>query len=773
MLAEVLESTRDQVAEELERRAAASESTELPLAGRRKRLAALVREVIWALRRGHIEATPQPPRPSSAALELRERELVRRYLIERIEHRQLDASPGETAIVAQWAGHMNCQRLRTENDRLRVLLDNVHESAALFGADGRILYCNRQAAQALRETVGVPRGEIVGKTPAELGMPGELLVGRPIEELIPRARGRESFEMNAWGRDKEGRFDAVYGKGETVDAVALVVRDVHDHRLAETRLELLTKLSTLTGILDFEEVAEALVHVPIPELADWCAVNLVERSRITRSFLAHRDPARARLREEIMRAMPNWERHPLWQTMLTSGLQLLSEVNDDLLRRLSVSEEQYRLLSRMGLQSAMVVPLVSRGELTGIITFAYTAESGRRYRRYDAPLAEELALHAAQTFENARLLKDLKASEARFRIALAGARTAVYEQDTALRYVWYYNPLVALNPVGKSHEATLPEDEARPLTALKRRVLDEGESISEEMDFTFRGEERRHFRETMEPLRNQSGRIVGVIGAATDITELHSAQNQLTAELAFRERMMGILGHDLRSPLGTIVMAADLLLRRPEPDAADRDRALRIRRAAGRMQEMIDTLLDFSRARFLGKVPVQRVPADMGEIAHGAIDELRLTWPDHSIELAVSGDPRGEWDPARMAQTVTNLVGNAIAYGESGTPVKISIDSDDHCVELKVHNQGPPIPADLMPVLFQPFRRGLTDDRSPRGLGLGLYIVQQIVYGHEGTIAVDSTAEDGTTFTLHLPRRDTPPPAPASPVAGDGRRPPA
>jgi signal transduction histidine kinase len=371
-------------------------------------------------------------------------------------------------------------------------------------------------------------------------------------------------------------------------------------------------------------------------------------------------------------------------------------------------------------------------------------------------MAEELALHAAHTFENARLLKDLRPSEARFRIALAGARTAVYEQDTALRYVWYYNPLVALNPVGKTQEEAMPEDESRPLTALKRRVLEAGESLSEEMDFTFGGEERRHFRETIEPLRNQSGRIVGVIGAATDITEQHSTQSQLTDELGFRERMMGILGHDLRNPLGTIVMAADLLLRRRESEVTTHDRVLRIRRAAGRMQEMIDTLLDFSRARFLGRVPVQRVSADLGEISTGAIDELRLTWPDNSIELAVTGDPRGEWDPARMAQTISNLVGNAIAYGESGTSVQISIEGNEHDVAMKVHNHGPPIPADLMPVLFQPFRRGLTEDRSPRGLGLGLYIVQQIVHGHGGTIAVDSTERDGTTFTLHLPRQDAP-----------------
>ena len=102
-----------------------------------------------------------------------------------------------------------------------------------------------------------------------------------------------------------------------------------------------------------------------------------------------------------------------------------------------------------------------------------------------------------------------------------------------------------------------------------------------------------------------------------------------------------------------------------------REHLLRLRRAAGRMQEMIDTLLDFTRARFLGKVPITRVPADLGEISRAAIDEMRVVWPDNAIDLEVHGDTHGEWDPARMTQTISNLVTNAIAYGESGTAVDV------------------------------------------------------------------------------------------------------
>jgi PAS domain S-box-containing protein len=756
MLADILEASRDQLVDELERRAALTESSELPVAGRRARLKALVQEAIGTLRGGGIDETSQPlsalPSFIDLALEFRERELVQRYLIDEIKQKRLQASCEETVSVGAWANEAERRRLREHSERLETLLDNVHEAALILAPDGKILYCNMLGAQRLRDVAGVSRDEIIGKTPTDLGIPGELVVGRHIDEIMQLARGHESFEMHAWGRSKEGAFDVVYRPDGSVGAVALVIRDVHARKLAETRLNMLTKLSALVGISDFDDVADGLAKVPIPEFADWCAVSFGDSKRIHATFVAQRNPADAPLRNAILRAVPQWDRHPLWRQMLPGGFQLLYEVTDDLLRRLSDSDEQYRLLAQMRVRSVMVVPLVSRGEIAGIVTCAYTEDSGRRYGRDDPALAEELALHAAHAFENARLMKDLQSSEARFRIALAGARTSVYEQNTSLRYVWYYSPLVPRDLIGQTHEESLPAEEAAVLTRLKRRVLDEGVTVHEEMDRTLGGDERRHFRETMAPLRDHTGRIIGVIGASTDITDQQRTQQDLTEAIGFRERMMGILGHDLRSPIGTITMASDLLLHRNDVSAAAREHALRIRRSADRMKEMIDTLLDFTRVRFLGQVPISPVPTDLADISRTTVDELRVAWPDRPIDLEVHGDSRGEWDPARMSQTISNLVGNAITHGDREAPVRICVDGDGRDVELKVHNDGEPIPTELMPVLFEPFHSGVTPDQSPQGLGLGLYIVEQIVHAHDGSIGVESTAEAGTTFTVHLPR---------------------
>jgi signal transduction histidine kinase len=760
MLADVLDGARDQLADELERRAAAAEPTELPTAARRKRLGALVQEVIEGLRGGDLDHPARPALAPAAftdfALELLEREIVKHYLLEQIEERHLEASPHETALVAEWPAHAERAHLREQSRRLGALLDGVQESATLLTPDGRVLYCNLNARETLREVLGARRVDVVGKTAAEIGIPSELIFARSSDELTTLARGRESFEITAWGRMKEGHFEAIYGPDGDVDAVALLIHDIHNRKLAQTRLSLLAKLTRLVGVSGCEELAEALVHIPIPDFADWCSVNLVEGRRILRTFMAHRDPSQGYLRDALVRALPAWDRHPLWQEMLAGGFQLLAEVSDDLVRRIAPNEELYRLITRLGLRSLLVVPVVSRGRVTAILTCMYTSESGRRYGRDDPALAEELALHAAHAFENARLMNDLKSSEARFRIALAGARTAVFEQESSLRYVWCYNPMAPCNVVGKTDEDWFPADEAAQLSRMKKRVLERGETVNAEVDLTLGGAERRHYREALEPLRDETGKIVGVIGAATDITEQQRTQQRLAEELAFREKMMGILGHDLRSPLTTITMTGDMLLRRAELAPAEREQVLRIRRVAGRMREMIDTLLDFTRVRFLGKLPLAPVPADLAEIARGAVDELRVAWPGQAIDLDLHGDAHGEWDPGRMWQTISNLVGNAVTYGERGAAVRLSIHGDERDVRLEVHNQGPPIPPEVLPMLFEPFRRGGAEDQSPWGLGLGLFIVQQIVLAHDGTIAVDSSAAAGTTFTVRLPRTARP-----------------
>lgn len=227
-----------------------------------------------------------------------------------------------------------------------------------------------------------------------------------------------------------------------------------------------------------------------------------------------------------------------------------------------------------------------------------------------------------------------------------------------------------------------------------------------------------------------------------------AVQHYTAARDQVRERFIGILAHDLRNPLGAITMSATLLR-----DLFEGEREMRlvehIERGCRRISEMIDNVLDFARGRLDGAIPVSPVLADMGVICAGAVDEARATSTSPPLELEVTGDLRGHWDPARVAQALANLIANARRHGR-GAPVRVRAweREDRHAVLTSVTNVGPPISPELLGRIFDPFAREL---RQGRGLGLGLFIVQQIALAHGGRCTVSSTAE-ATTFSIEWPR---------------------
>jgi signal transduction histidine kinase len=220
------------------------------------------------------------------------------------------------------------------------------------------------------------------------------------------------------------------------------------------------------------------------------------------------------------------------------------------------------------------------------------------------------------------------------------------------------------------------------------------------------------------------------------------------AENAVREkdRYIGVLGHDLRNPLSAILMGLHSLERSPNVAAAERDKIARMSRTAKRMASMIRDLLDYTRSS-VGEFPHNPEPTNFQRVCDAAIDELRSTHPGRSITRDVAGSVTGRWDPGRLQQVISNLVGNALEH--SAGAVSVRIEGDGRDVVLSVHNDGEPISPEILPVLFEPFRRG---DQSPNGLGLGLYIVREVIRRHGGSIDVRSSRDAGTTFVSRWPR---------------------
>jgi signal transduction histidine kinase len=401
---------------------------------------------------------------------------------------------------------------------------------------------------------------------------------------------------------------------------------------------------------DYGRTLEALCALLVPEVADWCAVDLIcDDGSLARSATRHRSPDLQALADELRHLPPACGPLDPERVIAENNAELATTVDGD--PELAAARDRpgrvNEIARRLGLSSFVVVPLVARGRRLGALTLVQ-GESGRRFGPADLPFAQELGARCALALDNARLFRE--------------------------------------------------------------------------------AEEARHFAEELARSRGDAAR--------------------------FGEQLLGIVSHDLRTPLAAIQASAQLALKRAGPDEALQRALKRTTSSASRMARMIEDLLDFTRARLGGGIPLARREADLGKIARYAVEEAQAANPEHPLVHRLHYE-KGIWDPDRMSQVVQNLVANALQHGSPRAPVVVETRPEGDRIVLEVANQGPPIPPGALAEIFEPFRRGAQG--KTRNLGLGLFIVREIVRAHGGEVAVRSGPE-ATVFTVRLPRR---PPASA------------
>jgi signal transduction histidine kinase len=227
---------------------------------------------------------------------------------------------------------------------------------------------------------------------------------------------------------------------------------------------------------------------------------------------------------------------------------------------------------------------------------------------------------------------------------------------------------------------------------------------------------------------------------------------ELAETLRFHETFVATVGHDLKNPLNSIVMASQILATQTD-DVKQQEMAERIRRSAQRMASMIDELYDLSRCRLDGGLALRQRLVELSPAIQRVVDEHRLS-ANVPIEYREEGGVKVYCDDIRMTQLISNLIGNALKHGTPGAPVEVRLAASDTEVEIAVHNAGA-IAEDVKKSLFDPFVSSDRKRGGKDGLGLGLYIVEQIVRAHDGRIEVHSSLEEGTTFMVRVPRDPT------------------
>ena len=273
--------------------------------------------------------------------------------------------------------------------------------------------------------------------------------------------------------------------------------------------------------------------------------------------------------------------------------------------------------------------------------------------------------------------------------------------------------------------------------------------------------EFRALRATVLRLREEDGQAVGKRDIY-DITRFNEAIDQALTEAAVRyskkieqsrELFLGILAHDLRTPLNAVYGFAGLLVSAKNPDR-NLEFANQIMISASRMSFMITDLIELTRVQLGAGISVSPSEVDVSQLCSEAVAEMRAIYPEKIFQLEIEEKLIGKWDKPRMKQVLSNLLGNAVHHGSPDTAIMVTAKMVTGSIELQVHNRGPAIPEKLLPVLFDQFVKGTAGFRADEGktasLGLGLYIAQEIIVAHGGTINVHSSDHDGTTFTVSI-----------------------
>lgn len=222
-----------------------------------------------------------------------------------------------------------------------------------------------------------------------------------------------------------------------------------------------------------------------------------------------------------------------------------------------------------------------------------------------------------------------------------------------------------------------------------------------------------------------------------------------------RDIFLAILGHDLRAPLQAVSMSTELLLRKTRLEGDALTCALNIKRGARHMAAMVSDLLELVRSRLGKSLPIEPVPMDLADAVRAAIAEACAGNPECDPTLTVKGDTKGSWDAGRIDQLLQNLIGNALQHGSNQHDVTVTLSGEGDSVCIAVHNYGTPIPEEAIGTIFDPLVRSADEQlgQPSTSLGLGLFIVKEVVNAHGGTIEVSSNEADGTLFSVVLPRK--------------------
>jgi PAS domain S-box-containing protein len=590
-------------------------------------------------------------------------------------------------------------------DQLRLVIERLGDGIILFDREGTCLYLNPEAVRI----IGKPPAEVVGKHILD-AVPDA--VGRVCERARERLiAGEEVLAVRAYFA--QGRWFEILGRPLGGDFL------VHFHDITE-------RLQAESARRMSEERFQALVN----GVKDYCLVMLDPKGRIA-SWNAGAERMTGYREDDVV--------GKIYETLYSPEDVASGEPR----RRLEMA--------------------VRQGSFTAERWFF--RKDGSRFLAQStyAPVHDALgaptgfAIVAQDITEQRRLEESLRAKEQRLRLAVQAGAVGTWEEIVGTEELIVDRQFLELcglppdrQPSIAAFQAILHPDD-RDYFRRQREIVLEADA-----GYQFEFEYRVAWRSGAEPRWVEChGEVVisadqpgtkRIIGVLRDSTRRHRADE-------FRKLTAAIMAHDLRLPLSVIQLTGQTLIERESLPARAIEKVRLVLNKVDGMAHMVERLLLYTQAQFGGGILLDKGFTDLEQLCREVLHDVQASHPDADLRFETDGDCRGVWDRSRLIEVAANLVGNAVKYAQSGRPIYVRVRDEGDRVSLRVHNVGPPIPAELMPVIFEPFRRW-EKQRGPKtdGFGLGLFIVREIVAAHDGTVEASSSASGGTTFTVVLPR---------------------
>ncbi|MFL5251183.1 MAG: ATP-binding protein [Myxococcales bacterium] len=553
-------------------------------------------------------------------------------------------------------------------------------------------------------------------------------------------------------------------------------------RHAEARHRIVADITTI--LLDYVgpdevEPLRRIVEKVTAALGDWCAFSLVGDDGILRQVAAYHPDVRQReLAVLVNQLVPprQWDAGPEATNVLVQRRPLVfEEISDEMLRAGLPSDEAFAAMKEIGLASAILAPLLDGQKPLGTVILASAGRGGRRYTRDDVDFVVAIADRAALAVRNARLVQKLAEERDRLDRARAQAEEraaqmlavfqadpngiALFDADGVLRFV---SPRVAElfgtdleGFLGKHHDEAFSADlrgdgKNEELMLQMRSIFADREHPSTD-EFLVR-KTNRWIRRSSTPVRSESGAYLGRMFVYMDVT----AEKQLDRE---RSEFLTVAAHELRTPLTPLSMYLQGIERRLarglpiEPELV-----VKARRQVGRLSRLVEDLLDVSRLES-GRLTLSRDRVALDQIVSEVVSDFRAAAPQHEIVLRrPTRGVQAMGDRERLEQVVVNLVQNAIKYSPQGGRVEVSVERNGSQARVTVTDEGIGIPKDEQRHIFERFFRAQNaTTRNYGGLGIGLYVSNEIVERHGGAFEVVSEPGKGTTFGFTIPLDESDP----------------